>query len=375
MSNPASPEHTSERPRSIPSLDGLRAISVLLVILGHSESAWLSRIPGNWIFRDGELGVSVFFVISGFLITHLLLKELTREQTIALGRFYLRRSFRIFPPFYVFLLVVAVLGPMLHRVDATPRGLLVAATYTWNYFWAFVRAPEMWSLGHTWSLSLEEQFYLFWPLCMKSFSKKTNLRIAAAAVLLAPLSRVITYFAWPQARGQVSIMLHTRVDTIMMGCLLALAIHLKVGERWMARARHTAAVVVAIVFLLVVNPLGEMRWRGLYSMTIGLTLMAVAIAVLLLYAVFRHESMLGQFLNWRVLRHIGVISYSLYLWQQIFSGPYTGRFPLNLVWIIACAELSFWLVEKPSFRLRDAVERRLFPARAAVRKAATAPSL
>jgi peptidoglycan/LPS O-acetylase OafA/YrhL len=343
----------------------------MLVILGHSRSPWLERIPGNWIFRNGELGVSVFFVISGFLITHLLLKESIRDGRISLRRFYLRRSFRIFPPFYAFLAVVAILGPWMHRVDATVRGLLVAATYSWNYFWAFVSAPEMWSLGHTWSLALEEQFYLLWPLSMKYFGKRTNLRISAAVVLLAPLSRVITYFVWPHARGQVSIMLHTRVDTIMLGCLLSLALHLKVGERIMGLAMNASSVVAATLFLLVLNPMGEMRWRGLYTMTIGLTLMAVAVGVVLLYAVFRHESVMGVCLNWPVLRHIGVISYSLYLWQQIFSGPYTGRFPLNLLWIIACAELSFWLVEKPSFRLRDVVERRLFPRRTAGRNAAS----
>src|ERR1700760_1936913 len=96
--------------RAIPSLDGLRALSVLAVILGHSRSEWLDRIPFNASFRNGGQGVGVFFVISGFLITHLLLAELRSDSSIDLKRFYIRRTFRIFPPFYAFLFVVGVLS-------------------------------------------------------------------------------------------------------------------------------------------------------------------------------------------------------------------------------------------------------------------------
>src|SRR5580692_5390144 len=124
--------HEMQENRSIPSLDGLRALSVIAVILGHSQSAFLDRIPGNASFRNGMQGVSVFFVISGFLITHLLVKELRRDGQINLKRFYLRRTFRIFPPFYFYLLVIAALV-LLHQVYVSPISMLVAATYTWNY--------------------------------------------------------------------------------------------------------------------------------------------------------------------------------------------------------------------------------------------------
>jgi peptidoglycan/LPS O-acetylase OafA/YrhL len=339
--------------RSIPSLDGLRAFSVLLVILGHSESAFLDRIPGNASFRNGMQGVSVFFVISGFLITHLLLKELRRDGKINLKRFYLRRTFRIFPPFYAYLIVIALLA-LFQQVRVSGVDLLVAATYTRNYV-----VSGTWLLGHFWSLALEEQFYLLWPLCMAAFSRRTNLAIAAGVILVSPLSRVLTYYAWPSMRINMAMMLHTHLDTIMTGCLLALALDRKVWERFTRLALSPIAALVAILFLFVVDTPAQLRWRGIYQMTVGISLENVAIATILLYVVFRHESVPGKFLNNPIVRHIGMISYSLYLWQQLFTGPYTRFFPLNILAILACAELSYCLIEKPSFHIRDVLEKRL----------------
>ncbi|RXH58423.1 acyltransferase family protein [Granulicella sibirica] len=348
-------ENPLEKSRSIPSLDGLRALSVLAVILGHSRAALLDRIPFNAAFRDGSKGVAVFFVISGFLITHLLLKELRRDETINLKRFYLRRTFRIFPPFYVFLIIVAVLG-LLHEIQVTRTMLLIAATYTWNY----ARIPETWTLGHCWSLTLEEQFYLLWPLCMAKFKLRTNLGIAAAVILLSPLSRLITYYAWPSMRERIDMMLHTHLDTIMTGCLLALMLELKIWQRVTKLALSPIAPTVAIAFLFTVDIWAKQRLRGMYLLSVGISLENLAIATILLYVVFRHESPLGKFLNLKPIKHFGMISYSIYLYQQLFTGPYTRQFPLNMLFIVAAAELSYLLVEKPSFRIRDLVQNRIF---------------
>ncbi|HEY0786521.1 MAG TPA: acyltransferase [Acidobacteriaceae bacterium] len=340
--------------RSIPSLDGLRAFSVLIVILGHTESKFLDRIPFNEIFRQGAQGVAVFFVISGFLITHLLLKELKRDDQINLKRFYLRRTFRIFPPFYAYLLVVAVLG-LLHLVQVDAPGLLAAASYTWNY----VPRPSIWVIGHCWSLALEEQFYLLWPACMAFFSRRVNFWIAVSVLLLSPLSRVATYFAWPVMRFHMAMMLHTHLDTIMMGSLLALMIDMKIGQRVINLALHPVSPVLALLFLILVDGPAGLRWGGMYLMTVGYSLESVAIATLLLFGVFRHQSALGRLLNLAPVRHLGIISYSLYLWQQLFTGPLTHLFPLNFLFILGAAELSYLLVERPSARLRDRVQTML----------------
>jgi len=345
--------------RSTPSLDGLRALSVLAVILGHTQSALLDRIPFNALFRNASVGVVVFFVISGFLITHLLLKELRREKQIDLKRFYLRRSFRIFPPFYVFLLVIAIFR-VLHKIPVGTGAMLVAGTYTWNYV---SRSSDVWILGHCWSLALEEQFYLLWPACMAFFGKQKSLWIAGTVILLSPFSRLATYAAFPHLRGNIGMMLHTHLDGIMTGCLLALIVDMDLWPRFRNMALLPVAPVASILFLLFLDPAARSRWAGGYMLPIGVSLENLAIAVLLLYAVFRHQSPLGKFLNLGPLRHLGAISYSLYLWQQLFAGPYTRVFPLNIVFIIACAEASYFLVERPSFQVRDLVQRRFMEPR------------
>ena len=343
---------TNNAHRSIPSLDGLRAFSVVAVILGHTQSTLLDRIPFNEVFRHGGQGVAVFFVISGFLITNLLLKELKRDDNIDISRFYLRRTFRIFPPFYAFLIVVAILGS-LHVFYTNWRYFLVASTYTYNY------APfiDAWPLGHCWSLCLEEQFYLLWPACMKYFSRKTNFWIALVVLLSSPFSRVITYYAWPSMRAHMNMMLHTHLDTIMMGCLLALMLDLKIGQRLLNVMMRPAFAAGSLLFMIAVDTPLDARWRGMYHMTVGISLENVAIASILLYVVFKHESWAGRLLNLKPLRHIGMISYSLYLWQQMFTGPLTRWFPLNIVCIFACAELSYFLVERPSYTVRNKVQQ------------------
>src|SRR6185503_16392845 len=145
--------------RRVPSLDGLRAISIALVVFCHMAGTRgfpISEAAGN-ILPFAALGVRVFFVISGFLITKLLLAEWSRTGGIDLSRFYLRRTLRIMPPYYVLLVAVAMAASV-DLIRLAPGDLAHAATYTSNY------APDRsWWIGHTWSLSVEEQFYLLWP--------------------------------------------------------------------------------------------------------------------------------------------------------------------------------------------------------------------
>jgi peptidoglycan/LPS O-acetylase OafA/YrhL len=144
----------------IPTLDGFRAISIGLVALYHlfrTRGFPSPPVLAPWMRWLGELGVRVFFVISGYLITGLLLRELRATGKIAIGRFYFRRALRLFPAFYAFLLVVAVLEGA-GVIALNPGDLRSAATYTMNY-----HANPSWWLIHCWSLSVEEQFYLVWP--------------------------------------------------------------------------------------------------------------------------------------------------------------------------------------------------------------------
>jgi peptidoglycan/LPS O-acetylase OafA/YrhL len=162
----ANPPHTPvKNKRSIPSLDGLRALSIFVVIIAHCNWYLPAAIQDSLAFRvvigNGSLGVAIFFVISGYLITGLLLREFDKTGTVSLKRFYFRRTLRIFPPFYAFLAVVGLLWAMgVAMVGVDLRSFLAAATYTVAYY----PGMKMGMIFHSWSLSIEAQFYLLWPL-------------------------------------------------------------------------------------------------------------------------------------------------------------------------------------------------------------------
>jgi len=350
---------TNSTSRSVPSLDGLRTLSVGLVILSHSL-AYIHGEPKSFPFLQltalGRSGVDVFFVISGFLITGLLLKDSDEKSGYRLKRFYLRRCFRIFPPFYLFLGVVWILWRTgFQRLDF--RSFITAATYTYNY----VSHGPGWLLAHTWSLSLEEQFYIVWAPCMVLIGRKKSTAVAIGSILLSPAIRFLTYAFAPRLRGNEDMMLHTRLDTIMFGCAMALLWKDERFQRLVEKIVRPPLVIFSILYIVVLAPCLSTRFAAKYDWTIGYGLGGLLISVVVLYAVRTPGSAFGKFLNLAPMRHIGVISYGIYLWQQMFTGPNAFWVPLNLVAILACAELSYWLVERPSFRLRDWSEKRLLP--------------
>jgi peptidoglycan/LPS O-acetylase OafA/YrhL len=359
--------------RSIPSLDGLRAGSIALVIVGHSL-AYLHgdpvRFPFTQLSELGKSGVDVFFVISGFLITHILLREQQSTGTIRLRSFYFRRFFRIFPPFYAYLLVVAVLS-FLGIFPQEARDLVSAGTYTWNY----ASHSGSWMLGHTWSLSLEEQFYLLWPPCLVLLGKKRSTWLALGLIAVSPGIRVLSYIVAPSLRGNEATLLHTRLDIIMFGCAMAL---LWDEPRFQNLARRLLLrpwfFVFAIAYIVVISPCLSTAFAAPYDWTLGYTLRGVLVSFVLLYVVKQPDSKPGLVLNLPGVRHVGVISYSLYLWQQMFTGPNAFLAPLNLIAVLACAEASYRLIEIPSFRLRDQIGKTFFASTAANRPVAPQPS-
>jgi len=154
-------------------------------------------------------------------------------------------------------------------------------------------------------------------------------------------------------------MLHTRLDSIMMGCLLSLIVDMGIWQRYKKFVLHPASPALALLFLAAVDTPAEHRWGKFYAPTIGFSLVNLAVAVILMYVVFKCESIPGKIMNMKVMQHFGKLSYGLYLWQQLFTGPETRFFPADVLRIIACAELSYLIVERPSFRIRDWALRRL----------------
>jgi peptidoglycan/LPS O-acetylase OafA/YrhL len=347
------------RSERIPSLDGLRALSIAIVVVSHRALIYDPKDPrfnAGWaILSNGQIGVSIFFVISGFLITTLLLGEWDRNGRISLGEFYLRRALRILPPYYAFL--ISILAAAHWGWLSVPRKeWLASALFYWNY------APfaKSWWLGHTWSLAVEEQFYLIWPLILSLSGAKAARRTALWIVLLAPLVRIATYFLLPGFREKLTFFLSTRADALMIGCLLALC----ASEPWFASVRkhanNTWVPVVCAGFIFVGSPALFSVFHFYYQMTIGYSLEALCIGLLVAWVVRNPSLGAARVLNVGPVVYVGVLSYSIYLWQQPFArdqGVLVTKVPFNLILIAICALLSFYLVERPALRFRKWLQR------------------
>ena len=199
----------------IPSLDGLRTISILLVIVSHLTIRARHGGPGRNLMlaftANGGVGVLFFFVISGFLITTLLLRESDQFQRVSLERFYIRRAFRILPAFMGFMLIAFTLAS-LGVISVNPASFIRAFTMTSDY----QRHPD-WYVGHIWSLSVEEQFYLIWPALFVICSRKRLVRVAICAIAAEPVVRVATWLLFRPQHGQIRYMGHTQAKILIVG--------------------------------------------------------------------------------------------------------------------------------------------------------------
>jgi peptidoglycan/LPS O-acetylase OafA/YrhL len=328
-----------------PSLDALRGIAILLVIGYHLSC------PG--IFLDGFVGVELFFVLSGFLISGLLFADYQKYGTIRLGRFWVRRAFKILPPVYAFLLILLF---VLRDRQAFPlRGFLASAGFCFNYF------PIDGPLGHTWSLSVEEHFYLLIPLLLALLVKLVPHQpfhslpwIFAGLVVLTFVLRLF---------NSNDHLTHLRVDALFTGVFLRYLYIFKSG--WFRRISSNVVLVPGLLFwlpemVLLHNPRPMTR-------SFSYTCTEIASACLIAWSFAHDDSRLFQLPPLRLLARIGFYSYSIYLWQQPIvsffmawgtsSGgwwvPKVLGFPACILPGIAMAKL----VEVPMLKLRDRLTR------------------
>jgi peptidoglycan/LPS O-acetylase OafA/YrhL len=348
----------TREPRSakgrIPYLDGLRGYSIITVIVYHG--IFLLHIP-RWVtpltlsFGNGDLGVRIFFVLSGFLISSLLFKEMRSTGTISLRGFYERRVARIFPAAYAFVGAIAILAAV-GVVHLGWRPIVAAGTYTWNYsilfrFFPFDKNTVI--LNHFWTLSLEEQFYLFWPCCLLLLGARKGKVVAIAAVLSLPLVRLASYLLVPASRPQLSAMFHTGADQIMWGVLAAYVYAEGLHLEW--AKKPTFKYVVFGLALFSLYPLAILSEKySVLGRFVDPTVDCVSAALFILWLLSQSGGFIRAVLEWKPLMWLGSLSFSLYIWQQLFfaeTSPIKVIFPFDALLSLLAATFSFYVIEVP----------------------------
>ena len=339
----------------------------MLVLLDHSG---LAVIRGVSLFNGG-IGVELFFVLSGFLITWMLLAEIERNKQIDFIGFYRRRAARLLPAFYAYLLLG--LAYLSARGMAIPwDAVLSSAFYVINYYQGLTDAPSHY-LSHCWSLAVEEQFYLLWPLLLVLLSKGGNAQLARRLALLIGVvwiyrTTMTLYVQLPDA--YLYRALEMRADHLAVGGLLAVLLRL---PRWAERLNLVArmrGLLPLLLILLIASATGQQDIR--YKYTIAYAIEPIAIAALIIAAIAQatRPTLLGACLRNRWINRVGEISYGIYLLHPIVIHPcrklvekLTGSFSLgvavSILVLIALAELSFRHIESP---LREKLRGRSRPA-------------
>ncbi len=359
-------------------------MSITLVIIAHAFGTGVLPMNVRVVGVAADVGVRSFFVLSGFLITTLLLRELEREKTISLAGFYVRRAFRIFPAFYTYLLVIGACS-LIGMVELLEYDLLAAASYTTNF-----HAERSWWTGHLWSLAVEEQFYLVWPLAVHALSRRALVRVSVVLVATGPAVRGATAAFLADGRSAYDIgdavywFTPSHADAFAAGALVAL---LGLGDR-VTRPALLAALAGAAIAVSGAANLSALRAAGadlplgtfgfpLASIANnlhlwGYTVLNLAAAALVAAAVAAHRrgGVLSA-LGWGPVAGLGKISYGIYVlhWPLLVLFNASVRYrPMTLrgalmcaAWfalVVAVAWLSWRFFEAPFLALKDRVPGR-----------------
>lgn len=314
-----------------PALDGLRGVAIVLVILSHAHAP---------LFDGAFFGVDLFFVLSGFLITSLLLMEFQTHGRLDYWRFYRRRFFRLMPALALFLGVYCIVAPFIWpELSDIYSDALVSILYLADYGIAFFDSPD--TLLHMWSLSVEEHFYLLWPPLL-------------ALWLLSTLWRVF-WVAQGQQFYEIFFRFDTRASGLLAGALLAALMQEK--PRWIERLQSLRAYTMWLV--LAVPLIMELEWDNQHAMLWGISVVECA-AIVVLLAVQKPAGLVYEMLTAPPLIRLGKLSYGIYLWhypvvrylRADYSWPVTVLAGLAIS--TALSALSFYTVERWALRRRDA---------------------
>ena len=347
-----SPEKPARGGFHVPSLDGIRAVSFLLVFVAHA---------GLQDYVPGGFGVTVFFFLSGYLITTLLRMEHDAHGTISFSQFYLRRALRILPPFYIVMVAAAIAAGMgVISGGLHPEALAAQALYYANYYIVGHGYNDLPSgTGVYWSLAVEEHFYLVFPalfFVLRRYLPRKRQALVLLGLCAAVLGwRLILVYGMHSATDRTYLASDTRVDSILFGCALALYGNPAVdGPSRISESGWKWGLLPASLLLLLFTFV--FRDPG-FRQTFRYTLQGIALAPLFVVAMRYPDWGPFRLLNLRAVSFLGVISYSLYLVHHVLldvvgSVPSLSRAALALSASIAVAYAMYVLVEKPCGRLR-----------------------
>lgn len=344
------PEHN--KIKYIPGLDGLRGMAILIVMLFHT---------GLPFFRGGFIGVDIFFVLSGFLITSLLLSEVTLTGKINLRYFYMRRILRLLPALILLLLTVTLAAQALDLKGAAQTDItssLITLFYSANWVRAF-NLHSMGLLSHTWSLSIEEQFYMLWPVVLILMIKylRRKERILNVVLLLSVFSWILRIYLTYSGHTADRIFngLDTRADALLIGCAAALIRSLGLWEKRISSFRLPAIAGFTLPLIILFN----ISWRNANTFYWINFITEVFTAGLVLHVAGGQKSIIKKFLTIKPLVWVGSISYGLYLWHdpvfEVMRSYGCSKVLILLLGSIAAftiASASYYIIEKPVLKFK-----------------------
>lgn len=337
----------------IPGLNGIRAVSVLIVLIAHMGLEHI--IPGGF-------GVTIFFFISGFLITRLLIAETITKGRIGLRQFYIRRFIRLYPALLFMVFATVAIYSGFHWGGPTPLELFSAVFYGTNIYQVVTRIggefPFMpWT--HLWSLAVEEHFYLLFPASIILLGTNWNRMLKALSGLLVLIliwrSIILTQTTLPVSDYSY-MMTDTRIDSIIWGCVLSILLHVKPDRNWLKRLGGYMPVAIAVAVIL----LSFLIRNDTFRYTIRFSLQGLALFILFYNLFFTLKFKWAiSILEWPPLAWIGTISYALYLWHvPIFDickrilGEQPVTYICALALSFAVAAFSYHIVETRFIALR-----------------------
>lgn len=312
----------------IPTLDGWRGVAILMVLIDHAcDSVYGdSPVAPPAVRTLGQHGVTVFFVLSGFLITSRLLAELDLTGTIRLGKFYFRRLFRLMPCVWIYL---AVLSILYHRQHTTDSGLIPSLLFFRNYHGSGLLT------GHFWTLSIEEQFYLAWPTLLVLFRRRAWI-IAVLGCVTVCVWRSIDWNYLQSAHISASFMTQYRADALLIGCLLAIFMeHVRPFLKASLLYPLLTALFACILVFHKAIPISE----------------SLVIALLIGFTSSNPHAWISRALQRDWLVKTGLISYSVYVWQEFTLLHWGGRLwstaSIAIATALVLGYLSYRFVEQP----------------------------